>query len=132
MGAQQKVGRVLKSYLSEIRGVPEASVQFTSAAIRRLAEETGIELSPALARDMTNTVIAASSAATMAFRLAMGMRDLVSGWMMGVTWFGVRRFNRMIRLGWDSDAVAELHNKGYIPPQMSPVEFSTPVDVQAS
>jgi len=131
-GARQKVERVLKSYLSELRGIPEASVQFTDEIVRRMTTEMGLDFSVDFRRSVVNTIISASSAGTMAFRLAMGLRDFASGAVVGTAWFGPARFNRMMKLGWDDATVAALHNKGLIPPTLTPIEFSSPVDLQTS
>lgn len=131
-GAREKVDRILKSYLSELRGIPEASVQFTDEVVRRLTEDMGMELTVDFRKNVVNTVIAASSGATMAGRLAMGLRDFASGWMVGTSWFGPARFSRMLKLGWDDAAVQALKAKGKLPPSLTPIEFSSPVDLQTS
>lgn len=132
MGARQKVERVLSSYMSELRGIPEASVQFTDEVVRRMTSEMGMELSVDFRKQVVNTIIAASSAGTMAFRLAMGLRDFASASMVGTSWFGVKRFHRMLQLGWDDATVKLMHDKGLIPPSLTPIEFSSPVDLQTS
>ncbi len=132
IGARQKVERVLESYLSEIRGIPEASRMFTEEVWSRMTKEMGMEFTPKFNTSIVNTIIAASSAGPMAFRVAMGLRDLGSAWAMGTAWFGPKRFARMMELGWDDAAVKAGHEKGYIPPGMTPIEFSSPVDLQTS
>lgn len=132
VGSRQKVERVLSSYLSELRGIPEASVKFTEEIVNRLTQEMGMEFSVDFRKNIVNTLIAASSAGTQAFRMAMGLRDLVSAWMTGTSWFGPARFKRMMQLGWDDAAVSSLREKGLIPPSLTPIEFSSPVDLQTS
>lgn len=115
----------LQGYLNDLRGVPSPKVESHQRAFNRLLESVGIKASVDVQRDVVNRMTSLNSAAAMAFRIGLGLRDLKDYLSMQGAKVGMKRaFDSFFRYVGDKE-MTELLEKGVITDQHH-IEFGTP------
>lgn len=127
----EKPFMVARSYLSEMRGIPPASVQFTQEITDALLDSFQVQASVDVRKNITNTILYTSSGAALGFRMAQGVRDFTDFSVKYSSRFGYKRFGNAVRKGFEPGAYKWLAEKGLVT-SISPVEFATPADLARS
>ncbi len=125
---QPAVAANLARYLSDARGVPEASRGMVSRTVNDMLKRMGVDVSSDVSHAIVNSILATYSAKFIAFRAFQGMRDYTSVWGIGVTRFGWERAAEAHKLGFGAtpEEIAMSQRTGAIPPGMSPIEIESP------
>lgn len=124
---------VAKSYLSDIRGTPGASTQFTQKLVDTFFKKVGIDLKLNIRQDLVNTYLAMTNAAFMGARPGLAARDLMQLALFYISRFGVKRTASMLRTATriGQEGTKQLRDAGELP-TIGIVEFETAAQMQAT
>lgn len=125
---------VAKNYLSEIRGVPPASVEYTQNVTEVYFKELGLDIAPNIRSDGVNTVLAGINSSLMGGRTALAFRDLAQFATFYYSRFGSKRTARAFTMAVKArgDGVIQLRTQGRLPGTVSPIEFESAQELAAS
>lgn len=127
---------VAKSYLSDIRGIPDAATKFTQQVVDAFFKKMGWKIELNVRRDIVNTYLAMTNAAFMGARPGLAARDLMQLSIFHYSRFGGvvgKRTMRMLTLAWklDQEGTKQLRDAGELP-TIGIVEFETAKELEAS